>query len=918
MVLSTPVRDSDGDGLLDIWESSAATILDPNGDPLPNLRAMGASPNHKDLFVQIDYMQTTSTLTYGSGAAAKDKPAHSHLPTPTSLKMVAEAFRDAPVSNPDSVNGINVHFDVGNHYQPNQADHPAEGSAIDPFIIRANLAHGGRAFDETMTTTGCVRGPNDPPWVCQFSDYPGTVGWKSGFRFIKDMPVNAALTDDQCEALEQDGNPSTICGRVFDRTRKDSFRYALFAHSLGAPKATCLKADGFPDSDCEDTNPLYHVPVTNTGVGDFPGGDVLVTLGAFDDISGKPVGTPFMQASTLMHEWGHNLELRHGGGIAEPNCKPNYLSVMNYLFQLRGLLDDAGKPHLGYSANQFAPLDEFALADGYFPAFPYRTGWYAPQGPGTVGSPATRHCDGSDLLKDAGGNPTEPVMVRVDAPTVLGLIDWNMDGVQNSGGATSSGAQDINFDGSVTSLDQSSNDWSAIRLDQLGGRRNVGGWFFVPDTANPGGFVAYIGPFSLDVGRGDLGRGDLGRGDLGRGDLGRGDLGRGDLGRGDLGRGDLGRGDLGRGDLGRGDLGRGDLGRGDLGRGDLGIGTPDEPPGDLDLETAEGAGNTPPVEFTAAVRGLANNCAGLTAAECHRIQLGWKPPNVGTVVTYFVYRIRTDDPAQVKTLVGSVPAQSGQATYSLVDSEELPNGITFTYFAIAEFNDATATTADTVSGPSNNAMVTAVNDPPVATPQTVTTTENIASAPIVFAATDDDSAPSALTFTIASNPGHGTLNGAPPIYTPAPNYNGADSFTFQAHQHVNWSGDPTVPMSLDSLPGTVSIAISAVNTQPTAASQLVATNEDTPAIITLSGNDLETLPANLIERDHAGSGSRDALLFGIGSHVHSSGELPRARQLQVHVDGSGRPGRVRGRTAGVRGGPHECRSHGVDHGGDRQ
>ena len=48
-----------------------------------------------------------------------------------------------------------------------------------------------------------------------------------------------------------------------------------------------------------------------------------------------------MQAGTLMHESGHNFELTHAGPpkfpVREPNCKPNYLSVMNYLFQLRGL-----------------------------------------------------------------------------------------------------------------------------------------------------------------------------------------------------------------------------------------------------------------------------------------------------------------------------------------------------------------------------------------------------------------------------------------------------------------------------------------------------------------------------------------------------------------------------------------------------
>lgn len=37
-----------------------------------------------------------------------------------------------------------------------------------------------------------------------------------------------------------------------------------------------------------------------------------------------------------MHELGHNLGLRHGGD-ENLNYKPNYLSVMNYLYQLNGL-----------------------------------------------------------------------------------------------------------------------------------------------------------------------------------------------------------------------------------------------------------------------------------------------------------------------------------------------------------------------------------------------------------------------------------------------------------------------------------------------------------------------------------------------------------------------------------------------------
>ncbi|QEN07188.1 hypothetical protein EXM22_03980 [Oceanispirochaeta crateris] len=42
------------------------------------------------------------------------------------------------------------------------------------------------------------------------------------------------------------------------------------------------------------------------------------------------------QASTIMHEFGHNLGLSHGGNESL-NYKPNYYSIMNYLYQIQGL-----------------------------------------------------------------------------------------------------------------------------------------------------------------------------------------------------------------------------------------------------------------------------------------------------------------------------------------------------------------------------------------------------------------------------------------------------------------------------------------------------------------------------------------------------------------------------------------------------
>ncbi|MEO5957702.1 MAG: Ig-like domain-containing protein, partial [Opitutaceae bacterium] len=76
--------------------------------------------------------------------------------------------------------------------------------------------------------------------------------------------------------------------------------------------------------------------------------------------------------------------------------------------------------------------------------------------------------------------------------------------------------------------------------------------------------------------------------------------------------------------------------------------------------------------------------------------------------------------------------------------------------------------------------VTPVDDRPTANPQSLQTPEDTALA-IVLAGSDVEG--SALTFAVVIQPQHGTLSGtgANLTYTPAPNYNGPDTFTFKAN-----------------------------------------------------------------------------------------------------------------------------------------
>ncbi|MBZ5558861.1 MAG: hypothetical protein LAO77_16440 [Acidobacteriia bacterium] len=282
IAFSTTVQDSDGDGIPDKLEDVSG-LKQPNNEPLPDLHAMGASSRHKDIFVEIGAMTADPDTGYGSINApfnpatprVVDAAGHSHLPTPDVLKLVGDAYTNAPVDNPDGSPGINIHFDAGSGYH----GLPGYGSAeADTYLIPSTYARGGELIKEVPCAGA----------QCQFPDYPGTVSFQIGYQILRDAPVGPdgeELTPSGEDAQEAScRTPGYIgnCRRRFDHNRQGLFHYLLYAHARGLPKST------------DPQSPDFHVPKSSSGVSNLPGGNLMVTLGLWDNF----VGTPFAQATT--------------------------------------------------------------------------------------------------------------------------------------------------------------------------------------------------------------------------------------------------------------------------------------------------------------------------------------------------------------------------------------------------------------------------------------------------------------------------------------------------------------------------------------------------------------------------------------------------------------------------------------------
>lgn len=355
--------DSDGDGLWDDWETVG---IDSNADgtidlDLPNtlpvdLNADGDTidPGERTSPNRKDvFLEIDSMDCAQAGGDCPAGDTHNHRPKQAAINLAVQAFRNANVTNPDGSTGITLHIDNNDNIRHQN------------FLVIPNAcftAAAGTGFDQVKNDSF---GPANPR--------------RFAFHY-------ALFTHRQTNMTTSSG-----CGEL----PGNDFQVSLGSWNLscaGGVNATqpCTVNSQCPGSTC-------------LGPADIDG----------DGLNDQHVGTVRQQAGTLLHEFGHNLNLGHGGGDWLNN-KPNYLSVMNYSFQMAGV---PPTPRFDYSRAALATLSENSLNE--------------PAGIGDGTDTTSFFCQGSTNLSGATGN---------------GAVDWNCDA---DGGVDLNLSRDINADAAL-------------------------------------------------------------------------------------------------------------------------------------------------------------------------------------------------------------------------------------------------------------------------------------------------------------------------------------------------------------------------------------------------------------------------------------------------------------------------------------
>jgi hypothetical protein len=358
---SSGCPDSDGDGLNDAWEIAGGVDLNNDGviDATNDLLLAGADPNTPDVYVHYDWMD------YGG----LETPCATAFDCPNTGVLGSPPVQCTGPPVPGSAYSCVITCQTDNDCRSLGDPHLSDICSGSPGAMTCKHTH-----DPEALVPGALQAV-----VARFATHGINLHIERGQARPHSHVISFRTLSEMTDGCEGGSVSSGTAGvgqyaesffdlkaNYFDSKESPAYHYVIFSHYSGCDTADHCAYDGH-FGQCALVNGCGTVRAGSTGTSEINGNNFIVSLGASINDGeafltnpapgGAPVGL-FIIGGTFMHELGHNLGLRHGGGVSstpdpttctppdcedecttppEPNFKPNFLSVMNYLYQTSGI-----------------------------------------------------------------------------------------------------------------------------------------------------------------------------------------------------------------------------------------------------------------------------------------------------------------------------------------------------------------------------------------------------------------------------------------------------------------------------------------------------------------------------------------------------------------------------------------------------
>jgi|SRR5579871_1641744 len=372
MIVRGSHLDSDQDGLLDHWETSGID-MDQNGSIDLNIALMGAKPNARDLFLQIDWLGDGTSSSRFQPLPGVISPAPGQLVTPLEFMFTnapalagnSYGVRSDGHAPADIPTGITLHMDGGSGKDIN-------GGSFNLNMGTGQLAGGNQVIVNGVTPDVLYFGPPNSIAVPNVNTLAFQTAKDNFFGQFdmdgRELAFHYAIFADYLDLFENGGSGFKVSAATANTLTSPSSSpfpsgpngiietdVVKIVSGTGPGQYRSIKSIDFntntltvsqPWQTQPDTSSIFVIFKNTRGKGEvffyenpeadqnsLPGNDLMIgvgAMGAFGWTEKNVLGDQCNEWRILAHELGHNLGLRHGGTDQTKNKGSNYLSLMNY------------------------------------------------------------------------------------------------------------------------------------------------------------------------------------------------------------------------------------------------------------------------------------------------------------------------------------------------------------------------------------------------------------------------------------------------------------------------------------------------------------------------------------------------------------------------------------------------------------